>query len=52
MTGHAYEAAKCDTPPQCCSEANLLVSNDYSSKRPFLRGTNILIGWHCRSRMR
>ncbi|KAJ5306916.1 hypothetical protein PENANT_c003G00535 [Penicillium antarcticum] len=21
---HAYEAAKCDTPPQCCSEANLL----------------------------
>lgn len=26
-TGHGYEESSCDTEPQCCTEANLLVSD-------------------------
>jgi hypothetical protein len=36
MTGHPYEADKCDNVPQCCSEANLLVRDDYILRKPFV----------------
>lgn len=36
LTGHAYEESSCTTAPQCCTEANLLVSDNL--QRRFFRG--------------
>lgn len=39
LTGHGYEASSCDTKPQCCTEANLLVSD--TLHRRLIRGESI-----------
>lgn len=53
LTGHGYEESSCPAKPQCCTEANILVSDNLQCRH--LGGefmTNGSLGWNYCPRMR